>query len=163
MGHHLTPERLRELFHYDPGTGLFTRKIARGREKQGAVVGHKQTKGYLQVEIDGTAYVLHRLAWLYVHGRWPTTQLDHRDGDRANNRIANLRESTNVQNSYNRGRPKSNTSGCKGVYLFQGKWTAQINAEGERHYLGRFADIDDAAHSVRTAREKLHGTFANHN
>lgn len=159
----LTAERLRELFLYDPETGLFTRAVTRGRGKQGAVVGHKQTKGYLQVEIDGTAYVLHRLAWLYVHGCWPTTQLDHRDGNRTNNRIANLRESTNIQNSYNRDKPRSNTSGQKGVYLFQGKWTAQINAEGTRHYLGRFADINDAAHAVRTAREKLHGSFANHN
>ena len=163
MTHPLTSERLRELLHYDSETGLFTRKVSKGRGKKGAVIGHRQTKGYLQVEIDGFTYVLHRLAWLYTHDCWPTTQLDHRDGDRANNRITNLRESTNTQNSYNRSKPKSNTSGHKGVYLFQGKWTAQINAGGKRRYLGRFTDLANAVHAVHTAREKLHGAFANHN
>ena len=163
MDTQLTHSRLLELLAYEPSTGVFTRRVTRGRGKAGAVVGYQQTKGYLQVEIDGVPYVLHRLAWFYVHGCWPTAQLDHRDGDRANNRIVNLRESTNIQNSYNRRAPKNNTSGFKGVYRFQGKWTAQISAGGHRHYLGRFDDAQAAADAVRIAREKLHGSFANHN
>lgn len=109
----LTPERLRCLLSYDQGTGLFTWLIDRGN---GACAGQRagtvdRNSGYVLVQIDGRQYRAHRLAWLYVHGRWPRPLIDHIDRNRANNRISNLREATSAINNSNTGRWRSRSHG----------------------------------------------------
>jgi hypothetical protein len=93
----VTPERLREVLHYSPETGVFVRKISRGRKAVGSVVGTTSNI----VWIDNASYRAHRLAWFYVTGAWPTHEIDHIDGDRANNRFLNLRDVTRSVNREN--------------------------------------------------------------
>ena len=86
----LTQERLKELYSYNPETGEFTHLLSWGKRKRGDVAGYVHpTKRYRYIRIEGKSYFAHRLAWLYVYGKWPEDQIDHIDGVRDNNRIAN--------------------------------------------------------------------------
>lgn len=69
----LTAERVRELFHYDPDTGVFTRRVTRQglNARAGDIAGTRKPNGYLSIWICGANHAAHRLAWLYVHGTWP--------------------------------------------------------------------------------------------
>lgn len=103
------------LFNYNPDTGILTWKNPprSSRFIYGAVVGYK-TNGYLQVKLYGMRLYVHRIAWLMVYNDWPTDVIDHINGDRSDNRIANLRVVTNTQNSWNSKMRKNNSSGVKG-------------------------------------------------
>lgn len=92
----LTADRLREVLAYDAQTGAFTWRVTQSnRAKAGNTAGslHRQD-GYVYIRVDGVLHKAHRLAWLHVHGAWPTAGVDHVNGDRGQNGIANLREST---------------------------------------------------------------------
>ena len=86
----LTAQRLREVLQYNQETGVFTRRIRAGGTKAGDIAGGKHNCGYLQISINNSLYLAHRLAWLHVHEVWPINQIDHIDGNRLNNSIENL-------------------------------------------------------------------------
>ena len=90
----LTAERVRYLLSYDADTGVFVWRVGRGGTRAWSVAGTLHPNGYVYIKIDGRLYLAHRLAWLYTHGAWPADQLDHRDGNKSNNCISNLREAT---------------------------------------------------------------------
>jgi len=118
----ITHERLKELLHYDPGTGVFTNRINRGRGasavRAGDVAGSEHDDGrYIKIQIDGRGYQAGRLAWFYMLGVWPPEQTDHEDLDGTNNRFANLRSCSGSRNHANVARRKDNTSGFKGRRL----------------------------------------------
>lgn len=158
----LTAERLRELLHYDPETGAFTRRIACGgrggkKFKPGSVVGSRTSLGYLETQIDGTRALLHRLAVLYMTGRWPLDQVDHQNGMRSDNRWTNLREVDNRTNIENRRRPnKNNRSGWLGCHYARGRWTAQITVNRKRVILGSFVTPQEAHAAYLGAKRRLH-------
>lgn len=160
MSDMITAEKVRDLFHYDPSTGIFTRKTDSwwGEKKVGCL-----SHGYLVIRVNnGKKYAAHRLAWLYVYGSFPEKDLDHINGDRSDNRIENLREASGSENSMNRRNRSDNTSGKKGVvwHGIQNKWQAQICSDGKNRCLGYFHDIEEAAHAYNKAAIKLHGEFA---
>lgn len=159
----LTVERLREVVHYNPGTGFFTWLISRRVVRAGARAGsvHKKTQ-YLRIKIDGVDHLAHRLAWLYMTGQWPPDQIDHRDLVRSHNWWSNLRLANNSQNNANSRLPSCSTSGFKGVTWsrHRKKWQAQITFQGRNQYLGGF-DTPEAAHAAYAAAAiKHHGEFA---
>lgn len=143
----VTYSRLRELLDYNPDTGLFTWLQYRSqRANKGSVAGRvNMTTGYVEIQIDGTRYKAHRLAWLYCHGVMPDKQVDHINCCRTDNRITNLRKATSSQNQQNTGLTKSNKSGRKGVYFRGGKWQAQAQINGKKYHLGRHKSIDEAS------------------
>ena len=155
----LTAERLRELLHYDPETGVFTWRVANGRRVQvGTDAGYIDHQGYRRIRIDYALYRGHRLAWLHVHGEWPVDQIDHVNGARDDNRIANLRECTCAENQQNRSVHVVNTSGYPGVsrHKQSGKWVAHISLHSRRKYLGIFTSPEAAAEAYRIAKAKYH-------
>ena len=113
--HGLTQARLKEVLHYDPLTGLFTWRVTKGNITAGTVAGcPANSEGYWRITIDSVKYYAHRLAFLYMLGRWPFEQADHYpDPTTSNNRWANLRDATHGQNTANtHGESKT---GFKGV------------------------------------------------
>ena len=92
----------------------------------------------------------------------PNQHVDHQNGDSLDNRRFNLRPATTAQNSSNRGKPISNTSGFKGVSWSDAanKWSARIGYKGRNLYLGVFDDIREAAAAYNEAATRLHGEFA---
>ena len=157
----LTQERLKQLFVYDRDIGLFTRRIAVGRHgchTAGTIAGTRQNKGYLVISIDGRRYVAHRLAWLYEYGVWPTTDLDHVNENKSDNRIFNLRLVTRAQNMQNVTKHKHNTSGCKGVSWLRdrAKWRAYIFNGYKQTHLGLYASFNDAVKARLKAEQEHH-------
>ena len=147
----------RSLLSYNARTGLFSWIASAGRVKAGSVAGTVNSQGYVVIGIGKKKVLAHRLAWFFVHGRWPLVEIDHRDGARANNRIKNLREATHAQNHQNRQRNKSNSSGYLGAYRVSAeKWASSIKVGGQVFRLGRHESAEAANAAYLAAKEKLH-------
>jgi hypothetical protein len=157
----ITAERLRELMHYDPGTGQFTRLVALPGHPAGQQLGALLQNGYLAIRINYVLYLSHRLAWLYMTGEWPKGLLDHRNRNKADNRWSNLRPATRGQNAYNSTIRCDNTSGFKGVSSHTGgRWRASMQIDGIQRHIGTFDTAEEAAEAYRTAVIPSHGEFA---
>lgn len=160
----LTQDRLKTLLTYDPDTGIFVYAKARPKVQVGAIAGHvHKGHGYNQIKIDGKLYLAHRLAWLYVYGRWPQEQLDHINRIRTDNRLANLREVTNAQNCQNRPVQRNSTSKCAGVTWNKtlNKWHTRISLNNQRKHIGWFLTFEDAVATRHQAEQNFHTHRAN--
>lgn len=158
----LTADRLRELFHYDAETGVFTRRLPdgyKGQRVRNKAVGCRNTINYIVIYI-GKLFLAHRLAWLYTYGAWPTRDIDHINGDRSDNRICNLREATRSENNQNqrKARKDNKSSGVLGVSWYERdkKWKPQISINGKRVYLGYFDTIAEARAAYLKAKALYH-------
>lgn len=104
----------------------------------------------------------HRIVFALVHGRWPSDQLDHREGVKAGNGIDNLREATRSENNQNHKLRSTNTSGFPGVHWHKRtrmrtrKWVASISANGRTFHLGYFATPEAAHAAYLAAKARLH-------
>ena len=156
----LDQDRLKHLIDYDPATGMLTWRHS--KKMKGKPAGYANEHGYGVVNIAGQDYRAHWLAWMYVHGRWPLTNIDHITGVPSDNRISNLREATHAQNMANPKLPKTNKSGYKGVswHAQAGKWQAHIKHQGTNHYLGHFSCPKEAHAVYADAAKRLNGEFA---
>jgi hypothetical protein len=155
----LTHERLRELFSYNPETGLMTRlKPTAHRTKTGDVITRVEPLGYTVVQIDKKIYKVHRLAWLYMTGEWPK-EIDHINGIRNDNRWCNLRKATRSQNQIN-GRIRSNNkTGYKGVSIQSGKYLAVLYVNKKAIRLGTFDTAELASEAYLSAAKMHYGEF----
>lgn len=148
---------------YDPETGELFWKVHRQKVKPGQRAGTlDKSTGYRQVRVHGKIIYAHRLAWALYHGTMPTRRLDHKDGDRTNNRIANLRESTASQNGANAKVRKDNATGLKGVRFdkSRGKYKARLRKDGQEKFLGWFETAEEAHERYKQAAQEHHGEFA---
>lgn len=177
----LTQAMARQLLEYDPHTGkltwrkrtpdLFagTRNSAEhsckrwntkfsGKEAFTAV-----TTGYKVGAIFAKNYLAHRVIWLLLFGHFPDEQIDHINGDRTDNRLANLRAVTNAENCKNQCARSDNTTGVTGVYWFKrdSKWVVSITANGKQKHLGYFDEFEDAVARRKAAEAEL-GFHPNH-
>lgn len=153
----ITQTRLKELFHYDPETGVFTRIVALApKSKVGDLAGWHDPKGYLRIGTLGTNYLAHRLAWLYMHGEMPV-EIDHINGIKDDNRLSNLRSVNRKQNMENRRLRKDSSSGFCGANFHKatGRWRAQIRHNGKKLHLGYFDSAEEAAQAYHAAALKL--------
>lgn len=167
---------LRKLLRYDPETGslfwrerdlsLFPRaQVGRtwntryaGKEAMTAL----ETNGYRQGKIMGEYWQAHRAAWAIAHGYVPTF-VDHINGIRADNRLANLRDVSCTENNCNARIRSDNKSGVMGVTpdARSGKWRASIKRDGKFQSLGLHDTVEAAAAVRRAAQERL-GFHPNH-
>lgn len=156
----ITQERLKELFHYDSGTGIFTRKVqTSSRAKIGMVVGCPDRHGHLLCRVDGKRYSLHRLAWLYVTGEFPVMEIDHISGEKSDNRFLNLREADRSLNMQNIIRASSNNkTGLLGVVSTRNPRTflARIRVNGRNMHLGSFRTPQEAHEAYVSAKRQFH-------
>lgn len=160
----ITQEYLKENLSLS-NTGVFYwLKPRKGRnlEKPAGCIGKD---GYIQIMIEGVNYRTHTLVWLYHYGRPPEFGVDHINGVRIDNRVANLREATLAQNAQNRKKTKrgSKTSKYLGVSLYKGKnkaifgkYQAAICVNYKQHHLGFYEKEIDAANAYIEAKRQLH-------
>jgi hypothetical protein len=165
-----TPEELHNLLRYEPETGRLYWRERIGDDRQtrrwntryaGAEAMTAQQKhGHKFGHVLGIPVKAHRVAWAMHHGQWPDTDIDHINGDAADNRITNLRAATEAQNMQNKRRYKNNKSGCSGVAQREsGTWRAFISVGGKRKDIGTFNDKFDAVLARLLAEKELGFTY----
>ena len=153
----LTQAELKELLTYDPATGVFVWRVAR-KDRIGEKAGALNGFGHRQIRLNGKLYMAHRLAWLYVHGEWPKTNLDHINGIPDDNRISNLRLATSKQNQENVKLRIDNASGHRGISWNANsqKWVARVQHYKKRICVGYFNTLTEAAEAVKIKRDQLY-------
>ena len=144
-------KRLKELFKYE--NGLLIRIVKTSNNtKVGDVVGTStDTAGYAIVTIDGAIQKVHRMIWIYHNGAIEDKYIiDHKDRNKSNNKIENLRKVTKQENSFN--------SNAKGYYYHKKlkKWRAMIGIDGVRKSLGCFETEAEAKVAYQNAKKELH-------
>jgi hypothetical protein len=171
---------LKDSVDYDPETGVFRWKKERPLEHFSSETYRKAwasqygsrklnagDNGYVYVQLNYLGRKkrvrAHRLAWALVHGTWPTDQIDHINGDRADNRIVNLRVVTNAENGRNRKLSKNNSSGYNGIYKIKrsNSFHVEIHYNNRRIFLGQFKKLEDAIRARKKANLK-YGYAKNH-
>ena len=160
---HFTPGQLREFLEYDPDTGLLRWKEAAAcrMRKAGAIAGSLRPTGYLNLHIRGKNVLAHRAAWAVHFDAWPEGLLDHINGKRSDNRLANLRPTTIAQNAANSGPRSNNKAGIKGVFRTQsGRWKASIRVGGRNVHLGLYGSPLEAGAAYQAAAKQAFGEFA---
>lgn len=152
----LTAADVKVLLDYNPVTGLFH------WIKNGKQAGCVFNSGYVLISINNKRYMAHRLAWLVQTGSWPQQYIDHINGIRTDNRIANLRECTTQQNHRNRkaGWGSSRYKGVSWAKSYK-KWAATITVDGKPTRIGLFDTEIEAHHAYVDAATERFGDFAN--
>jgi len=157
-------DELKRILDYSPETGEFRWKVNFSRVRIGDIAGYvdKHGHGYRMVSINSQMYLEHRLAFLWMTGKWPDEEVDHINRIRDDNRWSNLRPASRLVNSLNMGVRKDNTSGVTGVSWRKDKkrWEARIYMNGVVHRLGRFQDFEEAVEARRVALSQFESEVA---
>lgn len=177
-----TPEQVRQMVRYEPESGTLIWlartpdmiRSANPRERigksarwnklfEGRTAGRVGSNGYFYIMIGYRMMLLHRVIWAVVHNAWPTGTIDHIDGNKANNRVANLRD-VGHENYRNQKRWCTNTSGVSGVRFDKArkKWRGTIIFQNKTYNLGSFSRIEDAAAAVTAKRREFGGFTERH-
>jgi hypothetical protein len=163
----LTQERLKEVLHYDPDTGVFTWRVRLSNVTPvgsvagtfiGSVADRARGRMYRSIKIDRVAYRAHRLAFLYMTGEFPEDEVDHVRHNRCDNRWGSITKATSSGNARNRSLLEKNKTGHIGVNLeSNGKFCVRIN----RKRYGIYDRLEDAVAASRKKYQEL-GYHPNH-
>lgn len=150
-----------DLLSYCPETGEFRWRVSSGSKKAGDLAGGITLNGYWRIKAGRKHFYAHRLAWELYYGAAPTMEIDHINGNRSDNRIANLRLAEKSENQMNRRRHKQTKSGVKGVNWNPEvkKWVSRCAAKGKRIHIGYFDSLADAELAYKLTAKKMHGQF----
>ena len=171
----LTLEYASQCLSYDPETGIFVWK-ERPQEHYKTINGWKIFIGkfankiagknnendYSYIKIDKKVYASHQLAFLFMEGKFPDTEVDHINGIKNDNRWVNLRKSNRYLNNYNTKVKKNSASGIKGVFFNKkaNLYFSTIRVYGKRIHLGYFKTKEECAKARKEAELKYHGEYA---
>ena len=148
----ITQKKLQDIFYYIDGILI--------KKRSGKKVGVKpDPNGYGVVKLNGQVYKAHRIIFKFVYGYLPD-MLDHRDGNKMNNNITNLRPATAQENQRNAQLRVDSTSGATGVSFSKGKWRAYIYVDQKQINLGRFLVKELAVEARRKAQTEYFGDFS---
>jgi hypothetical protein len=157
-------EYLLAAFEYQPETGELRWRWRDDVPKRtntlcaGRVAGTLSGNGYLVVKMWRRMHLVHRIIFKMLNGYEPI-QVDHRDGDRINNRPGNLRAADSALNNRNRSRRRGKAL-PKGVHLGRpGKFRARLMVNGRRVDFGTFDRAEEAASAVRAGVAAHHGEY----
>ncbi len=150
-------ELAHQMFEYNDGD--LVRKVQSRRGKVGMSAIYKSGR-YAKTRIKGKQYQAHRIVFLMNKGYLPEI-IDHIDGNAFNNRIENLREATQQQNSLNRRLRSDNKCKVPNVYWHKhhAKYGVQVSVDGKQKHFGYYDDVETAAVIAEQARQQHYGSF----
>jgi len=150
---------LKKLLEYDPVAGEFYWLVKPAYCPRWPKAGQPHNRGYWTINLNGRRYQRSNLAWFYMTGEWPTTDLDHIDRDKKNDAFANLREATRQQNQANQSQQKRQRL-AKGVRKARHTFIARIRVNGELLHIGSYPTVDMAHSAYLEAARHHFGEFA---
>jgi hypothetical protein len=160
---------LKDLFEYNPETGVFRHKHRGPGIRFSQPAGHKKSNGFINIKIQYVTHLAHRMAWVYTYGEDTKDLIVHINGDRADNRIENLKVVTRHQSHCKEPNKKGSSSKYRGVALdnratekTKKPWRATIKTSEGTKALGMFATEEEAHAAYCTAADKYHKEYANH-
>lgn len=157
----LTPSVAKTLFKYNELTGALTWRIDCGRERSGALAG-SLSRGYLRANVLGKLHLVHRLCWMVQTGEEPPPIIDHADGNRSNNKWANLRAATPSENAFNiafRRMAKKRLPIGVIQHSSTKQYRAKITQDGSTWASPWFENMDDAVKARATKAAEMYGEF----
>jgi len=138
----LSLDALRSCLHYNPETGLFTRRTNESNKcPAGSIAGTVLATGYRVIRVCNGRFLAHRLAWFYSYGEWPN-EIDHINRAKDDNRLVNLKSCTRQQNVFNSG-PRGSLQ-IKHISRKRKNYIVQIAASGESIYRKTFCCLGQA-------------------
>ena len=168
----ITQELLQHLFDYDPEGFLIWKNHPSNYKRNGLRAGSINGKGYYVMNLFGKSYRIHRLIWLYHKGYLPDYDkkstsnilIDHKDRNKINNCIENLREVTISQNNLNRSTNKTGkipNSGTKGIHysVSRKKYKVQFYYQKQYYYFGMYKTLEEAEKVYNEKRKEIYGDF----
>lgn len=158
----ISQSELKRQLHYNPVTGIFTWLVSnRNGLKIGDVAGSYGGDGYVAIRIFGKRYLSHRLAFLYMEGKFPLNEVDHVNHVKDDNCWLNLRHATRSENQRNAPKQSNNTSGFKGVTFNKkcGKFVAQATFNGKPKYIGEYLTVTLASEAYQYFAKLNYGDF----
>lgn len=144
---------LQRQLAYCPVTGIFRWRVDHSRVRAGDIAGTVNSHGYRKIEVGGRSYAAHRLAWLFVHDKWPSADMDHINRVKDDNRIANLRDVSRAVNNRNKGAYKTCTTGHAGVFPYKYGYRAVLIVGGRAVLRRRFRTLEAAVAARQAAEE----------
>lgn len=159
----LDQEELKALLDYDSESGLFKWRASNSnRVRVGDVAGTVPAGTHRIIRIGTYNYRASALAWLFVYGQWPHGDVDHRDLNKTNDAINNLREASRSQNNANCPLRRDNKTGFKGVSSIpsSGKFRATIKIGDKQTHLGTYESAEDAHAAYFAKAKEVYGEFA---
>jgi hypothetical protein len=158
---------MRGRFNVDPKRGLLRWRLPPANHPRlmgleaGSFSRSRNGKVYCVVKMDRVALKRGRLIFLWVHSRWPQPCLDHIDGNSINDSIANLREATVTQNSWNhKGRKKASPLPMGVRSLTPGRFQARLAVNKTMLHLGVYDSAAKASAAYQRKRREVYGEFA---
>lgn len=152
-------EYLRTRLRYEPESGKLYWLAARyNKRRVGLVAGCMDKEGYITVKVDRRQCRAHRICWAIQHGFWPPDQVDHINGIRSDNRIANLRLADQYENNQNQSWRGHGVSGLRGAAFVskEQKFRASIKHRGATRHLGSFDTAEEAHRAYMEAKASIH-------
>lgn len=160
----ITGSFLETLFSYDPNEGHFRHLTYRGPRTggKGSIAGTQGNHGYISIGVCQKLFLAHRLAWLWMTGEWPKSEIDHVNGNRLDNRFCNLRLATRSQQGQNGGKRRNNKSGRIGVCFDESRrlWKAAIMLNGKTVKQKRFQTLAEAVAYREMLEKRYFNEFA---
>lgn len=144
---------------YNPENGVFTWvgvPLHGKKELLGTRAGTVHKHGYRVIRLHGKQHRAARLAWLFSNGEWPINTIDHKNGNRDDDRIENLREATKAEQNQNIVRSENSSTGIQGVYFNSGKWRVMIGVSRKLVWLGSYDSKDEAIEARKAGKAKYH-------
>ena len=152
-------DQIASLLRYDHETGLLFWRVRRGKQRAGSVAGHSSRRGYVMVRVLNRIVCAHRVAWLLQTGAWPVHEIDHINGQKGDNRFANLRDVSRSVNHQNRtSARRGSKTGLLGARYSErrGHYFSEIKAADGYRYLGSFHTAQAAHEAYVAAKRQLH-------